>query len=411
MAESSELTDSNGGIVACTISRDVQNFELLIEDMEAELGDRWGDLSIDDAGTFLDQAEAANVQFVAIALDAEDEENLAKYAEVIRKAATRGVKVIVIAEEVSPIVLHQLLRAGAQEFVPYPLPDGALHDAIVRVTTEPVAAVEAGAKPKSKGNKEGVILAVHGLCGGVGSTTFAVNLAWELANIDRKEPVKICLIDLDLQFGSVATYLDLPRREGVFEMLSDTANLDGDSLTQAMVTFQEKLQVLTAPADILPLDIINSEDVNRILEVARTHHDYVVVDMPHTMVQWTEAVIHASHVYFALMEMDMRSAQNALRTIRAFKGEELPVEKMRYVINRGPGMTDLTGKSRIKRLAESLDIAIELQLPDGGKQILTACDNGTPLADVAAKNPLRKEIQKLALSVHALNQSVSTKAA
>jgi pilus assembly protein CpaE len=178
-----------------------------------------------------------------------------------------------------------------------------------------------------------------------------------------------------------------------------------------MVTFQDKLQVLTAPADILPLDIINSEDVNRILEVARTHYDYVVIDMPHTMVQWTEAVIHASHVYFALMEMDMRSAQNALRTIRAFKGEELPVEKMRYVINRGPGMTDLTGKSRIKRLAESLDIAIELQLPDGGKQILTACDNGTPLADVAAKNPLRKEIQKLALSVHALNQSVSTKAA
>jgi pilus assembly protein CpaE len=39
-------------IVACTISRDVQNFDLLIEDMETELGETWGDLSFADAGLF-----------------------------------------------------------------------------------------------------------------------------------------------------------------------------------------------------------------------------------------------------------------------------------------------------------------------------------------------------------------------
>ena len=31
-------------IVACTVSRNVHRFDLLIEDMEAELGDGWGDL-------------------------------------------------------------------------------------------------------------------------------------------------------------------------------------------------------------------------------------------------------------------------------------------------------------------------------------------------------------------------------
>ena len=31
-------------IVACTISRDVRNFDLLIEDMETALGEAWGDL-------------------------------------------------------------------------------------------------------------------------------------------------------------------------------------------------------------------------------------------------------------------------------------------------------------------------------------------------------------------------------
>ena len=51
-------------IVACTVSRDVQNFDLLIEDMEAALGDAWGDLSFDDAEAFLGQPEAASLQFI-----------------------------------------------------------------------------------------------------------------------------------------------------------------------------------------------------------------------------------------------------------------------------------------------------------------------------------------------------------
>ena len=50
---------------------------------------------------------------------------------------------------------------------------------------------------------------VHGLAGGVGATTMAVNLAWELACASDKDAPSVCLIDLDLQYGTVSTYLDL----------------------------------------------------------------------------------------------------------------------------------------------------------------------------------------------------------
>jgi pilus assembly protein CpaE len=53
-------------------------------------------------------------------------------------------------------------------------------------------------------------------------------------------------------------------------------------------------------------------------------------------------------------------------------------------------------------MAESLDISIELQLPDGGKQVSQGSDHGLPLATSAPKNPLRKEIAKLAASIHQL---------
>ena len=260
---------------------------------------------------------------------------------------------------------------------------------------------------KAKGDRDGVVLPVHGLAGGSGASTFATNLAWELATIS-KEPPRVCLIDFDFQFGSAATYLDLPRKEAVFELLSDAANSDSDSLLQSMLTFNDKLHVLTAPADMLPLDIIGPDEIGRIVDMARANFDFVIIDMPKTIVAWTEAVLARAHVYFALMELDLRSAQNVLRLVRALKAEGLPHEKLRFVLNRAPRFTDLSAKSRVKRMAESLDIAIEVQLPDGGVQVTQANDHGLPLSETAAKNPLRKEIQKLAKSLFELNKAVET---
>ena len=178
--------------------------------------------------------------------------------------------------------------------------------------------------------------------------------------------------------------------------------MDEESFAQSLLTYQDKMEVLTAPADMLPLDLVTPEDISRIITMARSHFDYVVIDMPSTLVQWSETVLQESHVYFATLELDMRSAQNTLRFKRALQAEELPIEKLRYAVNRAPKFTDLSGKTRIKRMSENLDISIELQLPDGGKPVPQGSDHGLPLAMTAPKNPLRKEIAKLAASIHQL---------
>ncbi len=408
MSSTAVLQPQPQPIVACTVSRDVQNFDLLIEDMETALGERWGDLGFDDAVAFLEQPDADPLEFIAIALDAQDETDLGAVLRVIGAAKARQVKVILITEDVSPASLHLLLREGGDEFIPYPLPEGELAQAIERVLAPPEqipVAPELQNKLKATDDRSGVVIPVQGMAGGTGNTTFAVNLAWELANIDKANPPRVVLLDLDLQFGSTSTFLDLPRRESVLEMLSDTEAMDSDVFMQALLSYEQKIHVLTAPTDMVPLDIVGPADIQRIIEVARTNFDYVIIDMPTTMVEWSQTVLEAAHVYFALLELDMRSAQNTLRIKRALQSEDLPFNKLRFILNRAPGFTDLNGKSRVKRLAESLGIAIEVQLPDGGKPVAQAGDHGTPLGVAVPKNALRKEIAKLAKSIHDVNVS------
>ncbi|RWR29014.1 pilus assembly protein CpaE [Sinirhodobacter populi] len=419
------MTAETGRILACTVSHDLMDFALLVEDMETELGENWGHLRVADALAYLRQPEAETLEFIALTLDAtdEDEDRLADTTGIISVAKARCVHVLLIAEDVRPAILHRLLRAGADDFLPYPPPENALHDAIARLRSPrpeaplapplladlaaPGDTIPHAPQPRfgTAPQRDAAILAVQGLAGGVGATTLAVNLAWELANpaTSRKDllqqPPRVCLLDLDLQFGAVSTYLDLPRREAVFELLSDTANIDAESFGAALQICNERLHVLTSPPDLLPLDFITSEDVGRLIDMARSRFDFVLIDMPKAVPGWSEAVLNRAHIHFAVLELELRSAQNTQTLLRALRAENLPVERFRFVLNRAPGLTELTGRSRVKRLAESLGISIDILLPDGGHPVTVSNDQALPLARTMPRAALRREIRKLAASL------------
>jgi pilus assembly protein CpaE len=116
-------------------------------------------------------------------------------------------------------------------------------------------------------------------------------------------------------------------------------------------------------------------------------------------------VLTPRHVYFALLELDLRSAQNILRLIRALKAEALPHEKLRYVLNRAPKFTDLSAKSRVKRMAESLDIDIEVQLPDGGEQVTQANDHGLPIAENGGRTRCARNAEACQVALFDLNKA------
>lgn len=415
---------------ACTVCRNIESFEQLIDEMDQSLGEDWGDLPFQHLPRFLVQESAKSLRFLTFAIDSEDD--LAQVGTAIDAAKEAEIKVILVAQDLSPADLHQLLRRGGDEFIPYPLPPNALAEAIVRLETDDIAESQAlaqnteqaaaapepteaapteqAAAPRPVAQRksgEAGVFAVQGLCGGSGASTLAINLANELSQIDKKAPPRVCLLDFDFQFGAAASLLDLPQRPAVIEVLSDTEAMDEGSFLQALQQVGENLFVLTTPEDLIPLDFVNGADIARMIAMAGSQFDYVVIDMPRTIVDWTETVLTASHVYFALLESDLRSAQNCVRFRNALMAEGLPAEKLRFVLNRAPKFTDLNGRSRVKRLCESLDIALEVQLPDGGKPITQAADQGEPLAQSLPKNPLRKEILSLANEIHKLTQTGS----
>lgn len=389
--------ETRAKVEAYAIANDIRRFDLLVEDLDNELSKNWAPLTFEEGLAAYQKDPFDELEFVVVAVDRADEANLGPAANIISSAKAMGIKVLLVAHELSPIALHQLMRLGADDFAPYPLPEGALSESFERLREMPSNPAEQ--KEKSGRNRRGMILPVYGIAGGVGASTFAVNLAWEMALYTKKTNKRVALLDLNFQYGSVSTYLDMPRREAIYDLLSDASNVDGEGLAQALSSFKSRLAVLTSPLDALPLDIVGPDDMEKLLRTAAMSYDFVIVDMPSTLVGWSDRVLQISEAMFTVLETDMRSAQNALRFLRTLKAEDLPHEKIQYALNRAPGFTDMNGKGRIKRLSESLGIDINILLPDGGKAVTNANDQGLPLSESASKNALRKEIRRIATSL------------
>ncbi|MEM6971356.1 MAG: AAA family ATPase [Pseudomonadota bacterium] len=375
--------------------------DALAEDLDSEIGpDSWVEVGDDEADEVFGESSQEQT-FVILTLSSDTPEAIARTSELIRKADTAEMFVLLVCGDISSRSMHALIRAGAAEFAPYPDPPGALKEAINNIRVARTRGRQALGAGGGKGRREGKIIGVYGVAGGCGASTIAVNLAWEICNAVRQEGRRVALLDFNFQYGSVATYLDVPRREAVYELVSEAGNMDETAFTQALTSYKDRLHVLTAPRDALPLDIVSPNDVEGMLQVARNSFDYVIIDMPQALMNWSEVVYSAANAFVVTMEIDMRSAQNMFRFTRTLKSEDLDMSKMTCVLNRAPGFTDMSGKSRAKRLAESLAIEFKHFMPDGGKAVIAACDEGTPLAEAARSNPVRKEIAKMSQKIMA----------
>lgn len=398
--------ESEHSVEALVFADGFAEFDALADNLDEEFGaDSWRIVANRDADRVIEETSQA-VPFAIFAISADLPQAIDGMAMLIKMASDAGMSVLLVVGDISSRSMHSLMRAGVSDFLPYPNEVGAFSEAIDRLRNNRGSDLPGIGGASSKLGK---VITAYGAAGGVGASTFIVNLAWELCLAGRKSGLSVALLDFNFQYGSVATYLDVPRREAVYELVSDASTLDQTGLVQALSTYQDTLHVLTAPRDALPLDIVSPSDVTAIVKQSQEAFDYVLIDMPQALMNWSEQVYSASEIFYGVMEIDMRSAQNMFRFLRTLKAEDMSLDKIRYVLNRAPGLTDLSGKARTKRVAESLGIQFEHMLPDGGKQVINACDQGVPLANAAKSNPYRKEIARVAKAMIEANAAAVSK--
>lgn len=286
-------------------------------------------------------------------------------------------------------------QAGIDEILPFPIEADALRAQLVKMTLRDVQ-LPAVHHP----DRMGQVIAVCPARGGIGASTFAVNLADQLQGkagmIHKTTAHRVALVDLDLQFGSVASALDLDPSDALYRMATDGLTPDRTFLAQSMVEHPTGLTVLTAPDQFAPLEALQRVQVDALIGHLQTEFDFVVIDLPRTLVEWVEPVLNRCSKVMMVTDTTVPSIRQAHRMIDFFCETrfDLPVE---IVVNHEK--KPLLSASHHTEAAKVLERPLKHWLPNDPRHARAALDKGQVLSQAAGGAPLTNAIRKVARTI------------
>lgn len=296
------------------------------------------------------------------------------------------ISVILVAEENPETVLHAM-RAGIRDVL-HPSSDPAQIRVILERGCQAFASRQRNHEEQSADpTPKGLVIGVFSPKGGVGKTTIATNIAVGLGKI---APMSVVIVDLDLQFGDVASGLDLDPEHTVTDAVTPSASQDSLVLKAFLTVHPASIYALCAPKSPVEADEISVEQVSRLLEQLAGEFQYVVIDtapgLSETVLTSLEHCTDA--VWVTGMDVPgvrgLRSGLDVLRQLNI-----LPASR-HVVLN----MADAKSGLSVQDVEATVGAPVDISIPRS-KAVAYSTNRGVPILQNARKDPAVKGLQRL----------------
>jgi pilus assembly protein CpaE len=242
------------------------------------------------------------------------------------------------------------------------------------------------AAPAAAGRLRGKVIPIVSPKGGCGKTTVATNLAVGLAKLAPKETV---IVDLDLQFGDVATALQLTPEHGLAEALS-VERLDAMALKTFLMPHPSGLYALCAPDSPARADTISGDDVATLIGLLADEFRFVIVDTAPGLIEHTLAVFDQASDAVMVAGMDVPSIRGLAKELAILRELSLTRMTQHILVNFADRRSGLT----VKDIEAVIGTGVDVVLPRS-KAVPMSTNRGVPLLQNGGRDAVAKQLHLL----------------
>ncbi|MFI1098898.1 CpaE family protein [Streptomyces melanogenes] len=311
--------------------------------------------------------------------------------DLVREVALRfpAVGVVLITSDAGPGLFAAAMDSGARGLVTLPL---HYEELVSRVQVAAQWSVgvrrHLGGGGEASSGPGGTVVTVAGAKGGVGATVTAVHLALAARASGRTT----ALVDMDLQAGDVASYLDVQFRRSIADLAAIT-DISPRVLQDALFTHSTGVGLLLAPGDGERAEEVTDRAARQILSALRHRYEVVIADCGTQMNGANAAAVELADTALLVTTPDVVSVRAAKRIVRMWDRLQIrKAEETTTVVNRHTRATEIqpalvqkvTG-TRITRTS----------VPANFKELQAVVDAGR-LHDLDAKSTVKQALWTLA---------------
>ncbi|MFE2277902.1 CpaE family protein [Streptomyces sp. NPDC059454] len=260
--------------------------------------------------------------------------------ELIREVALRfpAVGVILVTSDASPGLFQAAMDYGARGLAALPL---SYEELASRV--QAVAQWSAGVRRHLGSGGDvftgvgGTVVTVSGAKGGVGATLTAVQLALAAQASGRTT----ALVDMDLQTGDVAAYLDVQFRRSVVD-LAAINDISPRVLADAVFRHDTGLALLLAPGEGERGEDVTDRAARQIVSALRSRYEVVVIDCGAQLGGAGAAAVEMADTALLVTTPDVIAVRGAKRAVRMWDRLQIrKAEETTVVVNRHTRSTEI----------------------------------------------------------------------
>lgn len=221
--------------------------------------------------------------------------------------------VVIAMGQVNDVRLYRdLISSGLHDYLLKPVGPDQIRDTILQAQAV-LNAPKPGEVVAERGHMD---IMVIGTRGGVGASTIATSLAWQLSkNVGRFT----ALLDLDLHFGTGALTMDLEPGRGLTDAIDNPSRIDGLFIERAMIKANDKLSILSAEAPISAPLITDGTAFFQLKEEFRHAFETTVIDLPRQMLIDYPHLVTDANIAVLVTELTLASARDAIRLLAWLK--------------------------------------------------------------------------------------------
>ena len=234
----------------------------------------------------------------------------------------------------------------------------------------------------------GRVIAVMSPKGGVGKTTVATNIA---VGLGKTAPMGVVIVDLDLQFGDVASGLLLEPEFTITDAVTGAASLDSMVLKTYLTVHPAGIYALCAPRTPVEMDRISAAHVSHLLEQLRQEFRYIVVDTAPGLGEHVLATLEQATDAVWICGMDVPSIRG-LRTGFQILDELNLVPASRHIVLN---MADRRAGLSLKDVEATIGAPVDVVLPRS-RTLPFSTNKGVPVLQDGSRDAALKGLRQLA---------------
>jgi len=297
------------------------------------------------------------------------------------KKTRENVFAFAVSSERSAEIIVKAIRAGADELLSQTPTAEELLKALVRIVER--------RRTSGGGGVGGKIVSVYAPHAGVGTTTFAVNLAVQL---QKNTGETVVLIDLDLQRADAAVYLNFKPAYTILDVCQNIDKLDNTFMEGALHAHDSGLLVLAAPTNIEDSEAVTGAELDQVLTMLRSMYPYIVIDTSTHLNEISLIAMEQANATFLVTDNMVSSIRGVQRTFDTLERLGIDTHNYQVVLNKPLARSDINEKD----IKEALKRNVTYSLPYDESTAVVAANQGVPLGKVNSRSALNEAIAAIA---------------